>query len=152
MTNQKCEQTMDGFLEMDKNSRIPLNITLHLLACKKCRSQVRALTLAERASIAPLHIETPISDKSIVALMRKIDPSYKVAGDKLKPITLRRWIISGIIMILAMSIFTSFNFADNGSLLSVYFYLIFAGVITSYCALFIGSNMDFFIKKFSPIK
>ena len=31
------------------------------------------------------------------------------------------------------------------------FYLFFAGTICVYCALFVGSNLDFFVKKFNTI-
>ena len=48
MTKQ-CEKVMNNFLELDKNQKIPLHITAHLLFCKECRSKVRVLTLAEKS-------------------------------------------------------------------------------------------------------
>ena len=41
MKNEKCEKIMDTFLALDKDERLPLSVSLHLLACPHCRSQVR---------------------------------------------------------------------------------------------------------------
>ena len=47
-----CEERMNEFLMLDKNERIPLRVTLHLLKCAKCRSEVRLMTMAERVCSA----------------------------------------------------------------------------------------------------
>ena len=67
---------MDRFLELDKNERLPLGVTIHLLYCKKCRTEVRLFTMAEKVCAQPLKIPVADNDKIISLLMKKIDPSY----------------------------------------------------------------------------
>ena len=112
MNNEICEKNMDAFLSLDKYERIPLGVTLHLLTCKKCRTQVRYLTLAEKYASEPIRA-TPIRDA--------------LENIPVKPVSMAKWVISGFLMIFLM--------------------VIFGVLVTVYCALFVGTNMDFFIKK-----
>jgi hypothetical protein len=140
---------MDQFLSLDKGEHIPLSLTIHLLHCPKCRSEVRLLTKAEEAAGKPLKISTPITDQSITSIMKVIDPSYD--PDK-NHVPLFQWIIAGIIMIAAMFFFGFYTSASSNHFLLVAFYLVFAGSVTAYCMLFIGTNLDFFVKKISSFK
>ena len=45
--------------------------------------------------------------------------------------------------------FSVFERLGASSALSVYTYIELAALITAYCALFVRSNMDFFVKKIS---
>lgn len=139
----ECNRVMDIYLGLDKGERVPFEVTLHLLTCSKCRKQVRLLKKAESLTRTPLEIPVPIDDEQIITVMKKIDPSY---SSNQNPISIAKWIIGGIAMILFMLTFglSSFHEADKGFL--IVFYIIFALAITSYCALFIGTNMDFFVK------
>lgn len=138
-----CNQFMDEFLVLDKNERLPLPQTFHLLTCKECRSQVRLFTLADRACSKAMKTPSNITDPSVTSILKAINPQYEVPEDK--PLSLSRWVISGIIMILAMLCFGISDTASNTQL-SIYFYLVFACIVTAYSALFIGCNMDFFVK------
>ena len=40
---EECNRVMDIYLGLDKGERVPLNVTLHLLTCAKCRKQVKGL-------------------------------------------------------------------------------------------------------------
>ena len=108
------------------------------------------MTMAERRCSEPLSIPATDSDLAIAMLMRKIDPSYtpELTGGH---ISMRRWIVSGIAMILGMLFFLLSPNAMNNTTLSISFYLFFACAISAYCAIFVGSNMDFFVKKIETL-
>mgnify|MGYP006916040561 CR=1 FL=1 len=142
MKNEKCEKIMDTFLALDKDERLPLSVSLHLLACQHCRSQVRLLTRAEHLASVPLSFAVDEGDSSVAAILRKLSRQESVPN----PISLRRWVVSGILMVILMLSFALYT-ADSSSELKIAFYLVFAMIITTYCAMFIGCNIDFFIKK-----
>lgn len=148
--SEKCNDIMNRFLELDKHQAIPLRVSLHLLCCKKCRTQVRLMTMAERSCSEPLSIPAADSDLAIAMLMKKIDPDYtpELAGGH---ISMRRWIVSGIAMILAMLFFLFSSNSLNNMTLNISFYIFFACAISAYCAIFVGSNMDFFVKKIETL-
>ena len=144
MTKQ-CEKVMNNFLELDKNQKLPLHITAHLLFCKECRSKVRVLTLAEKTCKAPLSAALDAQNESLLLLMKKIDANY--TAPEIPKLSFRKWIISGIFMILGMFmyIFTSAFLSIRS--VDIAFYIVFVLAIFAYCSLFVGSNMDFFVKK-----
>ena len=71
-----CSEVMNNYLSLDKGERVPLGVTLHLITCKECRNQVRALKKAEKIARAPLEIPVAMDDFSIEAVMAKIAPNY----------------------------------------------------------------------------
>lgn len=140
---QKCEFYMNEFLKLDKNERLPLSLTIHLLLCKDCRTIVRKLTLAEQACKMSMEKTVDSYDPAVASIMKAINSEYKV--EEMHPLSLKRWIVSGIVMIIAM-LFFGITDTSNNSQLSLSFYLVFAGIVTAYCAMFVGCNMDFFVK------
>ena len=153
MNNEKCNKVMDKFLELDKDSRIPLSVSLHLIFCKKCRTQVRLCTLAEKASAKPLNTPLPLNNEMMIKIMKQIDPTFVVQEtNPIKPVSMKGWIIAGIIMICTMLTFGFQTSPETSKTLVSFFYLVFAMVISIYCAFFVGSNLDFFVKKFETVK
>lgn len=151
MNNSKCNTIMDEYLMLDKGERVPLHITLHLITCKECRKQIKLLRLAEKAAAAPIQIPVPVTDSTILNIMKEISPEYETEAEK-NPITLTKWIAGGIIMIALMMTFSFLPKTFINTELTVSFYLLFAAVITTYCATFVGSNMDFFVKKINTLR
>ena len=141
-----CDKIMDDFLMLDKGQRLPVKISMHLLKCKKCRSEVRSLTKAEKLSGHSLNLKTPLTDASIVAIMQKVDPSYKPKKYK---VSFAQWIIIGFLMILGMLCFGIYTHQSRD--LTIAFYMVFAGAVVFYTLLFVASNMDFFVKKISRL-
>ncbi|MBE6349386.1 MAG: hypothetical protein E7062_01340 [Spirochaetaceae bacterium] len=138
-----CEKAMNTFFELDKNERLPLKLTLHLFACKKCRSLVRSLTLAEKSASKTLQQVKKTTDAPILSIMENIKNSVPVSQQP--QVSLAKWITGGIIMICLMLFF---NFLTQGnSSFSFIFAIVFAGVVCAYSAIFVGSNLDFFVKK-----
>lgn len=132
MKNQKCESIMERFLQLDKNERLPLSMTLHLLKCKKCRTQVHYLTLAEK------YASKPLQNKSLKEILENMSA---------KPVSLTKWIIWGILMIFLMITFGIFLNKIDRTSFAIIFNVMFGVMVTVYCALFVGMNIDFFIKK-----
>lgn len=141
---QNCEQYMEQFLSLDKGEHLPFKLSMHLLFCKKCRAQVRALTKAEQLAARPLQVKTPVTSESIINAIKATVPEYNQKKYKV-PIPL--WIVAGALIIAMLFVFSLLsNRAVNGTL-EFTTYLFFALVITSYVVFFIGTNMDFFVKK-----
>ncbi|MCR4822163.1 MAG: hypothetical protein K5873_04745 [Treponema sp.] len=127
-----CEKNMEIYMSLDKYQLIPLGVTLHLLNCKKCRSQVHYLSLAEKYASESIK-NTPIKD-----FLENIP---------VKPVSMTKWIIWGIIMVLLLVTFGLFSNRMDKESIAITFNVIFGILITVYCAAFVGSNMDYFIKK-----
>ncbi|MBR1912508.1 MAG: hypothetical protein IJ828_09165 [Treponema sp.] len=143
-----CDFYMDQYLSLDKGERLSASLTLHLLTCPKCRTEVRSLLKAEKLLKKPLDIPVPIESDTITTVMKEIDPSYNLRECK---VSFMQWIITGIFMILcviALSIFP-IPITEMVALLS---YGMLALMIVGYCIAFIGSNLDFFIKKMETAK
>ena len=135
MKNQKCESIMERFLQLDKNERLPLSMTLHLLKCKKCRTQVHYLTLAEK------YASKPLQNKSLKEILENMSA---------KPVSLTKWIIWGILMIFLMITFGIFLNKIDRTSFAIIFNVMFGVMVTVYCALFVGTNIEYFIKTMSP--
>ena len=145
----KCNAVMEEYLNLDKGERIPLGITLHLLACKNCRNQVRLLRSAERSSVPDSCKQTALDDQAILAVMKKISANKN--DSKKNPISLSKWIIGGAAMVALFIAFSVLEKPGQDRALTVYTYIELAALITAYCALFIRSNMDFFVKKIKKL-
>ncbi len=135
---------MEQYLALDKGERVPLVLTFHLLTCKECRKEIKALSHAHRLAKEVLQIPRPINSQSITKVMKEIDPAYKPAKSR---ISLVSWIATGLFLIIAMLTYCTFANNQISKPLLFTLSLVFAASLTAYCALFIGTNMDFFIKK-----
>lgn len=152
MKNKKtnnCEDFMNQYLMLDKGERVPFKISMHLMGCKKCREQIKLLKLAEKEISAPLKIETPVTDASIQKIISQVHVQQK---DRFyKPLPFAGWIIGGILMIalLFSSLFSTQDIQNRS--LSIWYALTIAGCVTAYCAVFVCSHIDLFIKKISTV-
>lgn len=148
---EKCEKIMDEFLMLDKKQALPVSVCLHLLACKECRTRVRLMTMAEKKLAEPMYVPLPLSDEKLAAIMKKVDPDFCI--DTVCPVSFSKWIIAGIALILAIVFYALFGFNAGGSSgLTLLMYVFFGVCITLYCSMFIGSNLDFFVKNIDAIK
>ena len=100
------------------------------------------MTLAERVAARPLAAAVPAADaeKAFRAPEAPVSAAHS-------PVSLTNWIVGGVLMVCFMLAFGFFTHGMNSALLSLSYYLLFAGSVTAYCALFVGANMDFFVKK-----
>lgn len=141
---QNCENYMEQYLMLDKHERIPGNLSRHFMVCPKCSSEVKALAKAEKIAAAPLKIKSPLSKTTIQDEVQKINPNYN--PNKFR-IYIPHWIIFGVLLILAVMSFVALPSAHENNTTTFTYYAMAALAIMAYCASFIGSNLDFFIKK-----
>ncbi|MGI5174662.1 hypothetical protein H0R92_13820 [Treponema sp. OMZ 840] len=148
-----CDTVINRFLHLDKPNAVPFSIRLHCIRCKKCRSLIQALSTVENRASAPLRTVTPADDPCITRIMEHIDPDFaQKTEDPVQIISFKRWISSGCILIAAILLFGLFSAADIKSEMQILLYLCFALFISGYCAFFVGSNLNFFIKKIQAIR
>ncbi len=140
---KNCSAVMEKYLGLDKGEHVPLLMTLHLLVCENCRSEVRFLKKAESAATKFVREEVLVNDDSIAAVMKKI---YASDESMENPISLPKWILGGIAMLLFFVVFAIFSRHIESSALKICLYIELAVMITIYCALFIRGNLDFFVK------
>lgn len=146
MKKTMCEQTMDRFLELDKDENLGIRTSLHLITCKKCRTVVRLCSIAQRSSARPLHIQETMSN-NVTSIIQKANPSIELLKDsRAKPITMKRWLFSGIGILICFVIFAFGSPEGTPKALELIIYLVFSLILCLYTSFFIGSNLDFFVK------
>jgi hypothetical protein len=138
------DEYLDQFLSLDKGQHLPLSLSLHLLFCKKCIAQVRALTKAEQLAAKPLSISVPVTENAIRTAIKKHAPSLEPKNYRL-PIPL--WIVAGVFILAALFVFSLLSRNIVNGTLEFTTYMFFALVITGYLVLFFATNIDFFVKR-----
>ncbi len=148
MKENICEQTINTFLELDKDERLGFKTTLHLLSCKKCRTVVRLYTLAQRSSSRPLYKPDLEQNSTVSQILSKANPSLEILkSSHIKPISMMRWIIAGCMLVCTLLLFGIHNANSANPYLQITIYISVSLFICIYCAFFIGSNLDFFVKQ-----
>ncbi len=162
----KCDTAFDRYLALDKNQAVPLGVSLHLLRCPVCRTAVRTLTRAERVLAAPLSpltafaapgdVKADFADQSVQLAFERIQAAgfaYAPIEAVAQRVSMSRWLFAGIVLAAGFG-FVPFSMIGEwssnafGLAFSVPFYIVGGLAVTLYGGLFIGSNIDFFVKKF----
>lgn len=154
-----CEKAIDLYLSLDKGEWVPPGVTLHLILCPVCRTLVRKMAEAERLAARPLAIRSapaaPVADPVLAAALARITAAglrYPEVRPGDKHVSLARWLVSGLALAFGFSV-VPFSFigkwssANFGLSFTVPFYLLCGLAVTAYCGMFIGTNIDFFVKK-----
>lgn len=145
MNQKRCEEIIDTYLMLDKHERLPVSVCIHLLTCKKCRTQVRMMTQAEEKLSSPLSIQLPFSDLKLCNIMKNVDPAFDIKS--ICPVSMRRWVITGIFMIIAIILFEILDYLlPSAKVISLSIHLVFGISIVFYCTFFIACNLEFFVK------
>ncbi|GEM_PF-6479956 len=146
----KSEKLLNRYLELDKNQKVPFGLTIQLLFNRKCRQQIKMLSMAEKALSAPLEVQAPVTDSTIEQIMNKIDlKKYKKNCGKSPKKVL--WIAIGIVLIVIISSSLCFlGKIKNDNLIFTYSCFL-ATCITLYIVSFVYSNIDIFIKKLATV-
>lgn len=152
----KCNDAINRYLALDKHESVPFKLTLHLLRCKKCRSLVRAMTKASAMCVSSFSSTVTKDDKLMLKVMKTINETgdiTSVNSDLFLPeVKMLPWVFIGVIMAVG---FASIPFTVIGRWASqvfkhwftVPFTIIFVAFVSIYTAIFVGSNLDFFVKK-----
>ena len=141
-----CEKFTEDFLMMDKGQHFSSGQVIHLMRCRECRTMVRLLSKAEKISSIPL---IKVEKDHITA--RNVINHILNSFESIKPVrvTILPWTILGIIMILSLFVLVPMSAHFSSSFIKGYLSVFIAIVITVYCILFVGFNIDFFVKKIS---
>lgn len=160
----KCAVAFERYLALDKHQRVPLTLTLHLLMCPVCRAAVRQVSRAESMLSQPLATTSPKAtlqhDPVLSAAMEKIalaGLAYPVKEPVAKRVSLIRWFVVGVLLaggfaVLPFSASGVLMTEQFGTALVVPFYILCGCAVTAYGGLFIGTNIDLFIKRFNALK
>lgn len=139
-----CENFMEKYLSLDKNEILPLDMLFHLLFCEECRTMVRRFSKAEKITWQTEEqnchktYENSINDNEILQKIFKGDiKNHKVH--------LFNWIFIGIVLLICMTFCSIFMNIYIPQMQNVWFVFV-AAVICTYCVIFVGMNMDFFVK------
>lgn len=158
-----CDRAFDSYIALDKNQPVPLRISFHLLFCPVCRTAVRTLTKAEKVlsqALAPVY-DVPLDkedaiDPSVALALERIQNaglSYPPLQPLVQHVSMSRWLFVGVLLAFGF-VFFPFSFVGTwahsafGEAFAVPFYAAGGLIISVYAGLFIGSNIDFFVKKF----
>jgi len=138
--NVKCSNAFERYLALDKHERVPLSLMIHLVFCPVCRAAVRQMAAAEYLlshSLAPRPSRSVLpEDPVLTSALEKITAGLFLAGGfALFPFT-----ASGVWMQ-----------AEFGKALIVPFYILCGCAVTAYGGLFIGTNIDLFLKRFKTL-
>jgi len=152
----RCERTINRYMELDKYQRVPLLVTLHLLICRSCRTTIRRMTHAEALIADPLRSVQSLPDEMIDRSLEQIIASglaYPHISPREYPVSMKKWVIVGCALIagfmfVPLSSVSIWSRDSLGQSYAVALYLLYGLVVTAYCGLFVGTNIDFFVKKF----
>lgn len=154
-----CTKAIDRYLALDKHEPVPFKLTVHLLRCKNCRSMVRAMTQASYLCSISIDSSLLKNEALFEKTMNKINATkldlIKIQAKKysLPEVRIFPWIVIGLILIVglgsipltSMGRWAVYHF--NLSFL-IPFAIVFASLVSTYTAIFVGRNLDFFVKKF----
>ena len=139
-----CENFMEKYLLLDKNEFLPLNMTVHLLFCNECRTVVRKFSKAEKLTAQMEQRECKINYENSI---NNFEILQKILKDDIKihKVHLYNWIFIGIILLICM-VFCSIILNRFIPQMQNVWFVFIATVICTYCVIFVGMNMDFFVK------
>ena len=139
-----CENFMEKYLLLDKNEFLPLNMIVHLLFCNECRTVVRKFSKAEKLTAQMEQRECKINYENSI---NNFDILQKIFKDDMKihKVHLYNWIFIGIILLICM-VFCSIILNRFIPQMQNVWFVFIAAVICTYCVIFVGMNMDFFVK------
>ncbi|WP_024465614.1 hypothetical protein [Treponema pedis] len=153
-----CNEALNRYMALDKHDPVPFTVTVHLLRCKRCRNIVRAMTTAACMYSRALSDTADSDDKLVQKTMDKINKTLpdlvSLRSESTAPnVHILPWVIIGITMIIGLG---SVPFTEIGRWASenfqlkfvIPFALVFASFVSIFSALFVGRNLDFFVKKF----
>lgn len=152
----KCNELMEEYLHIERYERLPLHMVLHLLHCKKCRDNVRNMTLAmhfssnkvmQRASKTnPLYLKTMQQIR-----LTKNEKSIKSSNFSIFIFSL--WGVIGTAMLAIFLIIPSTKIGIKfmqvfGSHFTLQFLFTIVSFLTICTIIFIANNLKLFVKTF----
>jgi len=161
---ESCSKVMDMIYEYSGNESghegampflTQIQISIHTFFCQNCAKEIETFEKTRQILKEDFFLKSPGLENSIMARITAEEEQLQTEENHAIPggIPTRGWVIAGIIIIVSLiSIFFSIDFksvaTESGKDFLLPVGLTFAGVITAYCALFIGSHLKEFTHKF----
>lgn len=145
----KCNEYLDVFYGLDKHEHLPLKLSMHLLFCKECRTTVRNLTKAEKLLSEKAMTASDDSSETAANVLNsiaKINLNYHE-----KKTSLRKWALSGTGLFACFIIMIPLLIIKEQDFLSLISTISLSALLCIWCGLFVGNNMDYFVKMSSRL-
>ncbi|WP_156144673.1 hypothetical protein [Treponema phagedenis] len=147
-----CEKIIDTYLKLDKYERVPIGITLHLLRCRSCRETVKKLSKVYTQHRKKEKNPSPELVEDIMQNIYQLSEK-PVQTETLSDAKILLWMLTGLLIVIGFIIlpFTEigqWGINHLGIAFIIPFALICAISVSAFYAVFVGKNIDFFVKQF----
>lgn len=146
---KNCNDYLEMFYKLDKHELIPLKLSIHLLFCRECRTTVRKLTKAEKLLSEKALSPSDESSRTAAYVLAAIDKTNLNYHEK--KTSLKKWALSGTALLVCMIIMIPLLILTGEDMLSLVSTISFSAMLCIWCSLFVGNNMDYFIKMSSKM-
>lgn len=152
----KCNEIMEEYLHVERYERLPLHIVFHLLHCKKCRNNIRCMTVATHFSsnkIMKRAVKTnPLYIRTMQQIMA-INNENAIKKSKFTFLILSLWAVIGTLMLAIFLVVPSTKLGlifmqAFGSRFTLQFLFTVVSFLTTCTIIFIANNLKFFVKTF----
>ena len=152
----KCDEIMEEYLRIERYERLPLRMVFHLLYCKKCRDNIKVMTLATHFSSDKIMRKASKTNLLYMKTMQQIMESGNVPLVKKSSFALLSLSLWGVIGSAMLAIFLVIPSTKIGirfiEAFGNYFTLQFLFTVVSFLTIctiiFIARNLNFFVKIF----
>lgn len=152
----KCDEIMEEYLRVERYERLPLRMVFHLLYCKKCRDNIKAMTLATHFSSDKIMRKASKTNLLYMKTMQQIMESGNVPLVKKSSFALLSLSLWGVIGSAMLAIFLvipstkiGIRFIETfGNYFTLQFLFTVVSFLTICTIIFIARNLNFFVKTF----
>ena len=138
----KCDKAVERFMELDDYRDIPFLLRIHILLCRRCRSEIAALI----AALDIFSVESPFSaDRALsLSIINKIERESLSHGRKISGV---KCVLSGTVIFFSIFLI---NFSDSfiwleeqfGSQYTLPLSIVLGLVLTAYLSIVVGCNYE----------
>ena len=138
----KCNNAIQSYFESEESGYIPLFVRWHMIFCRTCKNEIRAMQNIFKNARIPSIIEIPEDMSS--RIMNRIADSNLIHE---KNISFSKWLLTGVVIFSSLFLISysdSFTWLKQyfGSGLEIPLNIVLGFVITIYAASFIGAHID----------
>lgn len=138
----RCETVIKKFFELDAHQRLSMSIRLHLLFCRRCRSEIARI----QKFLQSLHDTFPFDMPEDIS-QRIMDEINATGITYHRYVSTWHWTVVSFLMlagVLLMSYSEATSWLESyfGSMLAVPLHLVMGLLLSSYIGVFIGINLQ----------
>ena len=152
----KCDELMEEYIRIERYQRLPISMIFHLLRCKKCRDNIRAMTLATHFTSSRMMKKANKNDPLYIKTMQQIMANKSVQPKKRSGFAffvLSLWGVIGSAMLAVFLVIPSTKIGIRfiqafGSYFTLQFLFTTVSFLTICTIIFIARNLNFFVRTF----